>query len=70
MGRPSTGIGGLDDLLDGLGVGDNVVWQAPEPAHIEPFVHAFLVNADGTTPLTRSRAVAPPTTPQTHGRRR
>ena len=29
MDRPSTGIDALDELLGGLGVGDNVVWQAP-----------------------------------------
>jgi transcriptional regulator with XRE-family HTH domain len=62
MGRPSTGIGALDDLLGGLRVGDNVVWQAPEPAHIGPFVHAFLANADGTTPLTYLSLRLPPAT--------
>jgi hypothetical protein len=42
MERPSTGIDALDELLGGLGVGDNVVWQATNPAEIEPFVEAFL----------------------------
>ena len=32
MDRPSTGIDALDELLGRLGVGDNVVWQAPDPA--------------------------------------
>jgi hypothetical protein len=45
--RPSTGI----DALGGLGVGDNVVWQATNPAEIEPFVKAFLATAHGTTRL-------------------
>src|SRR5829696_8865161 len=52
MARPSTGIDALDDLLGRLGVGDNVVWQAPDPADIEPFVEAFLATARGDTPLT------------------
>src|SRR5829696_3197198 len=52
MARPSTGIDALDDLLGRLGVGDNVVWQAPDPADIEPFVEAFLTTARGDTPLT------------------
>src|SRR5829696_1863653 len=41
MDRPSTGIDALDDLLGRLGVGDNVVWQAPDPADIEPFVEVW-----------------------------
>jgi transcriptional regulator with XRE-family HTH domain len=52
MDRPSTGIDALDDLLGRLGVGDNVVWQAPDPADIEPFVEPFLATAHGDTPLT------------------
>jgi transcriptional regulator with XRE-family HTH domain len=52
MDRPSTGIDALDDLLGRLGVGDNVVWRAPDPADIEPFVEAFLATARGDTPLT------------------
>jgi transcriptional regulator with XRE-family HTH domain len=52
MDRPSTGIDALDELLGRLGVGDNVVWQAPDPADIEPFVEAFLATAHGDTPLT------------------
>lgn len=47
MDRPSTGIDALDELLGGLGVGDNVVWQAAGPADIEPFVEAFLSAARG-----------------------
>ena len=54
MDRPSTGIDALDELLGRLGVGDNVVWQAPDPADIEPFVEAFLATAHGDTPLTIS----------------
>ena len=48
MERPSTGIDALDELLGGLGVGDNVVWQASDPAEIEPFVEAFLATANGS----------------------
>jgi hypothetical protein len=51
MDRPSTGIDALDDLLGRLGVGDNVVWQAPDPADIEPFVEAFLATAHGQRPF-------------------
>ena len=52
MDRPSTGIDALDELLGRLGVGDNVVWQAPDPADIEAFVESFLDTAHGDTPLT------------------
>jgi transcriptional regulator with XRE-family HTH domain len=62
MDRPSTGIDPLDDVLGGLRVGDNVVWQAPDPADIEPFVHAFLGSAHGTTPLTYLSFRLPPAT--------
>src|SRR5215213_289971 len=60
MARPSTGIDALDDLLGRLGVGDNVVWQAPDPADVEPFVEAFLVTARGGTPLTYLSFRLPP----------
>jgi transcriptional regulator with XRE-family HTH domain len=62
MDRPSTGIEALDELLGGLGVGDNVVWQAVDPAEIEPFVAAFLATAHGTTPLTYLSFRLPPAT--------
>jgi transcriptional regulator with XRE-family HTH domain len=60
MARPSTGIDALDELLGGLGVGDNVVWQAPDPVDIEPFVEAFLATAHGDTPLTYLSFRLPP----------
>jgi transcriptional regulator with XRE-family HTH domain/KaiC/GvpD/RAD55 family RecA-like ATPase len=60
MDRPSTGIEALDELLGRLGVGDNVVWQAPDPADIEPFVEAFLATAHGDTPLTYLSFRLPP----------
>ncbi|HEV2928694.1 MAG TPA: helix-turn-helix domain-containing protein [Propionibacteriaceae bacterium] len=60
MDRPSTGIDALDEVLGGLGVGDNVVWQAADPADIEPFVGAFLATAHGTTPLTYLSFRLPP----------
>jgi transcriptional regulator with XRE-family HTH domain/KaiC/GvpD/RAD55 family RecA-like ATPase len=61
MDRPSTGIEALDEVLGGgLGVGDNVVWQAADPAEIEPFVAAFLATAHGTTPLTYLSFRRPP----------
>ena len=62
MDRPSTGIDPLDELLGGLGVGDNVVWQAPDPGDVEPFVHAFLASAHGTTPLAYLSFRLPPAT--------
>jgi hypothetical protein len=37
MDRPSTGIDTLDEVLGGLGAGNNVVWQAADPAEIGPF---------------------------------
>ena len=61
MDRPSTGIEALDQVLGGgLGVGDNVVWQAADPAGIEPFVEAFLATAHGSTPLTYLSFRQPP----------
>jgi transcriptional regulator with XRE-family HTH domain len=60
MDRPSTGIDALDEALGGLGVGDNVVWQAADPADIEPFVEAFLATAHDTTPLTYLSFRLPP----------
>jgi transcriptional regulator with XRE-family HTH domain len=60
MDRPSTGIDALDELLGRLGVGDNVVWQAPDPADIEPFLEAFLATAHGDTPLTYLSFRLPP----------
>jgi transcriptional regulator with XRE-family HTH domain len=62
MERPSTGIDALDELLGGLGVGDNVVWQAANPADVEPFVEAFLDTANGSTPLTYLSFRLPPAT--------
>jgi hypothetical protein len=59
--RPSTGIDALDEVLGGgLGVGDNVVWQATDPGEIEPFVAAFLATAHGSTPLTYVSFRLPP----------
>ncbi|HEX8861903.1 MAG TPA: helix-turn-helix domain-containing protein [Actinomycetes bacterium] len=60
MDRPSTGVDPLDELLGGLGVGDNVVWQAADPADVEPFVQALLRSARGTTPLTYLSLRLPP----------
>jgi transcriptional regulator with XRE-family HTH domain len=60
MEQPSTGIDLLDDLLGGLRAGDNVVWQAPDPAELEPFVDAFLGSARGTTPLAYLSFRLPP----------
>jgi transcriptional regulator with XRE-family HTH domain len=62
MERPSTGIDALDELLGGLGVGDNVVWQASDATEIEPFVEAFLATANGTTSLTYLSFRLPPAT--------
>jgi transcriptional regulator with XRE-family HTH domain len=60
MEQPSTGIDALDELLGGLGVGDNVVWQAPDPADIEPFVRALLATAHGATSLAYLSFRLPP----------
>jgi transcriptional regulator with XRE-family HTH domain len=60
MEQPSTGIDPLDELLGGLRAGDNVVWQAADPAEVEPFVDAFLGSARGTTPLAYLSLRLPP----------
>jgi hypothetical protein len=58
--RPSTGIDTLDEVLGGLGAGNNVVWQAANPAEIGPFVEVFLATAHGTTPVTCLTFPLPP----------
>jgi hypothetical protein len=58
MEQPSTGLDPLDELLGGLGVGDNVVWQATNPADTEPFVHALLATARGITPHWSSARIS------------
>ena len=42
MTRPSTGLRPVDDLIGGLRVGDNVVWEAEEDTSVDPFVSAFV----------------------------
>jgi pyruvate,water dikinase len=37
----SSGIESLDEILQGIIAGDNVVWQVDDIAHQIPFVHAF-----------------------------
>jgi transcriptional regulator with XRE-family HTH domain len=58
--RPTTGIVALDELLDGLRTGDNVVWQAADSAWVEPFVRAFLAAARGRTPMAYLSFRLPP----------
>ena len=40
-GRPSTGLPGLDGILEGLIAGDNVVWQVGSIEDYVPFVRPF-----------------------------
>lgn len=42
MAKPTTGLRPLDDLLGGLRVGDNVVWEAEGGVGLDPFVTAFV----------------------------
>ncbi|MHB8809417.1 MAG: PEP/pyruvate-binding domain-containing protein [Desulfobulbaceae bacterium] len=37
----SSGLESLDEILQGVSAGDNVVWQVDDIAHQLPFVHAF-----------------------------
>ena len=37
----SSGVESLDEMLQGILAGDNVVWQVDDVAHQFPFVHAF-----------------------------
>jgi hypothetical protein len=60
MDRPSTGIDALDEVVGGLGAGDNVVWQTANLAEAVPFVGAFLATAHGTTPLAYLSFRLPP----------
>lgn len=49
MPQPSTGVRPVDDLVGGLRIGDNVVWETEEDTTVEPFVSAFL-RASGRAP--------------------
>lgn len=40
--RVSTGLPGLDEVLDGLRIGDNVVWRVSDLNDYRRFVHPFL----------------------------
>jgi pyruvate, water dikinase len=37
----TTGLSGLDEVLNGVRAGDNIVWQVDSPADYVPFVHPF-----------------------------
>jgi hypothetical protein len=43
--HPTTGLPGLDGILDGLMAGDNVVWQVGSIEDYLPFVHAYCTEA-------------------------
>lgn len=45
MNRASTGIAGLDDTIDGLRLGDNVVWHVDAVADFEAVVDPFVAQA-------------------------
>jgi transcriptional regulator with XRE-family HTH domain len=49
VGRLTTGLRPVDDLIGGARVGDNIVWQAGPGADLRPFVTAF-VRAARTSP--------------------
>lgn len=46
--RVSTGLTGLDEVLDGLRIGDNVVWRVSDLNDYRRFVHPFLNAAADT----------------------
>ncbi len=41
----STGLPALDQVLQGIHPGDNIVWQVDEPRDFAPFIDAFIANA-------------------------
>ena len=43
--RVTTGLKGLDTILDGLRLGDNVVWHLDELADYRQFVEPFVRSA-------------------------
>ncbi len=45
LGRASTGFNGLDDVIDGLRIGDNVIWQVDAIDVYTQFVTAFVERA-------------------------
>ena len=45
MTRASTGVPGLDAIIDDLRVGDNVVWQVDSPADFQAVAAPFVARA-------------------------
>ncbi|MFC2077145.1 RAD55 family ATPase, partial [candidate division KSB1 bacterium] len=43
--RVTTGFNGLDEILDGLRIGDNVVWRVDDISDYQYFVKPFIANA-------------------------
>lgn len=62
MTRASTGIPGLDDTIDGLRIGDNVVWQVDSVADFQAVAAPFVARAraDGRRLVYLSFGVRPP----------
>ncbi len=60
MTRATTGIRALDDLIDGLRIGDNVLWQVALGASADPFVSAFVAAAARTPGLVYVGLHVPP----------
>ena len=44
----TTGLASLDELLNGVRPGDNIVWQVDSPADYVPLVHPFCAAAART----------------------
>lgn len=63
----SSGIESLDEILQGILSGDNVVWQVEEISHQLPFVHAFCrcTHLDGKNLVYFRFASHPPLVPDT-----
>ncbi len=43
--RVSTGLNGLDEMLDSLRIGDNVVWRVSDLTDYRRFVTPFIASA-------------------------
>jgi transcriptional regulator with XRE-family HTH domain len=61
MSRPSLGVRPLDDLIGGLRIGDNVVFESSSPdVSVDGFVSAFVRQARGATGLAYLSFHVPP----------
>jgi transcriptional regulator with XRE-family HTH domain len=60
MARPSTGLRPLDDLIDGVRIGDNLVFETDGEVSVDGFVSAFVRASAAAAGLAYVSLLAPP----------